>query len=358
MAVTLLEGGVPDQAATLQDVETIQLPIARAADAAFSGLIDHRGIPVDETWEQARRDATAAAFERLAPDVVLIEGYPFARRRFAFELDPLLDMAREKGVPTVCSIRDILVEKKDARKNQRITERARAFARILVHGDEDFAPLRLSFPHADALADRLVYTGYVAMPETQEPQYRAERDAIIVSAGGGAVGAALFETALKARQSGVLMDRPWRFLVGENLPPGVRVALQRNASAISDGAPVIVEPARPDFPSLLASATLSISQAGYNTVMDLARARCPAVLVPFEGAGETEQPLRARLLAERGLVQSVPENTLTPATLSAAVAAAVAAGRPDAYPMRLDGATRTAAELWALVKTRHGDRSA
>ena len=46
-------------------------------------------------------------------------------------------------------------------------------------------------------------------------------------------------------------------------------------------------------------AALSVSQAGYNTVLELVAHRVRAVVVPYEGSGD-EQPLRARLLAERG----------------------------------------------------------
>ena len=48
--------------------------------------------------------------------------------------------------------------------------------------------------------------------------------------------------------------------------------------------------------SLLAGAGVSISQAGYNTLMEVVQARARAVAVPFAGGNETEQTLRARRL--------------------------------------------------------------
>jgi UDP-N-acetylglucosamine:LPS N-acetylglucosamine transferase len=61
---------------------------------------------------------------------------------------------------------------------------------------------------------------------------------------------------------------------------------------------VTVEWARPDFPALLAGCALSISQAGYNTVLDLVAARRPAIVVPFDAGNETEQAIRAEAMEQ------------------------------------------------------------
>ena len=56
---------------------------------------------------------------------------------------------------------------------------------------------------------------------------------------------------------------------------------------------IVIEPARPDFTTLLGNATLSISQAGYNTVIETLCCADRAVLVPFATERETEQADRA-----------------------------------------------------------------
>jgi predicted glycosyltransferase len=82
---------------------------------------------------------------------------------------------------------------------------------------------------------------------------------------------------------------------------------------------VIVERARPDFTTLLANCALSISQGGYNTVMEVLATGARAVLVPYAGGHETEQTLRVKLLAERGLVQQIPESQLSVSALADAI---------------------------------------
>jgi predicted glycosyltransferase len=105
---------------------------------------------------------------------------------------------------------------------------------------------------------------------------------------------------------------------------------------------VILERSRDDFTRLLAKCALSISQAGYNTVAETLQARVLAVLVPFSGGGESEQTLRAELLAERGAVQMTDEETLSPATLAEAVNRAARAPLPPAGLVDLNGARRSA----------------
>jgi predicted glycosyltransferase len=110
-----------------------------------------------------------------------------------------------------------------------------------------------------------------------------------------------------------------------------------------------VETFRDDFPALLRGAALSVSQAGYNTVLDVVGSGVPAVVVPYEGSGD-EQPLRAGLLAERGVLLVVPAGALSPTRLAAAMEAALATpGFPAPARLELDGAGRSAAIAGTLI---------
>jgi len=113
------------------------------------------------------------------------------------------------------------------------------------------------------------------------------------------------------------------------------------------GRGVTVERARPDFPELLSGAALSVSQAGYNTLLDVMQAGVRAVVVPFAQPGETEQTLRADLFAARGLVHCIAEAALDGAApgagLAAAIDRALAAPAPKPGGLAMDGARRSAA---------------
>jgi predicted glycosyltransferase len=77
-------------------------------------------------------------------------------------------------------------------------------------------------------------------------------------------------------------------------------------------------------------------------VLETLQAGARAVVVPFAGGTESEQALRATLLAERGLLQVVEEAALTPATLAAAIDRAAARPRPAPGAVDLGGARRSA----------------
>jgi predicted glycosyltransferase len=146
---------------------------------------------------------------------------------------------------------------------------------------------------------------------------------VIVSVGGGAVGLPLLRTALAAKPLSRLADRTWRLITGPNLPDKAVADL-----AWSPPPGVIIERWRADLPALFRTCAVSVSQAGYNTVMDLLRARARTVLVPFAAGGETEQTLRARVLAERGLAVAVDTATLSPKILADAIDEALTLSPP------------------------------
>jgi predicted glycosyltransferase len=175
----------------------------------------------------------------------------------------------------------------------------------------------------------------------------------VISGGGGRVAMSLFRAALDARPLAPGAARlPWRILTGPYLDDAARRELETRAAALDrlgDRPAVVVESFREDFPALLRRAALSVSQAGYNTVLDLVRSRVRAVVVPYEGSGD-EQPLRARLLAERGVLEVVAAADCTPPRLAGAMEAALTRRDfPALASMDLDGAARAAALLGEML---------
>jgi predicted glycosyltransferase len=325
--VTLASGGAP-----VEGIAVLQLPPASASDLTFRFLTDENGKPVDDAWKRRRTAALLGAFEASQADVLLIELFPFGRRQMRFELIPLLDAAkaRPRRPLVVCSVRD-LIQPNPAREQEAAERFERYFDRLLVHGDPRIATFERTFRQASRLASRLFYTGYV-VDEAPRDQGNTGKDEVLVSAGGGAVGRRLLETAIEARALTSLRDRRWRILAGLNA---------KDLGTLK-GEGVIVERARDDFTLRLRNCVLSVSQAGYNTVMETLQARARAVLVPFAAGGESEQTLRAKLLVGCALAQMVEEHALTPVTLAAAIERAAASPRPASGAVDLGGARRSA----------------
>ena len=350
VSVTLVSGGdaIPGLCPDPR-IRFVQLEPVKALDARFE-LVDSRGKPIDDALRLRRRAALLAAYAEARPDAVIVEGFPFARRAFRFELDPLIAAISEtRPRPRlVCSVRDIVVRRDDPARQREIVARVRAdFDAVLVHGDPEFVPFEASFPAASEIADRLVYTGYVgSTSETSDAD--ASDPSVLVSGGGGPAGHGLLTAALEARRQGCLAAVPWLMLAGATLPEAEFAALARAAPA-----GMRVERFRRDFPALLRRCHVSVSQAGYNTVMDVLAARARAVLVPFAAERETEQLLRAEALAARGVAEMVRESELSPETLARAVER-VAAREPAAIALDTDGAGRSARLIAAMTGARSG----
>jgi predicted glycosyltransferase len=354
LRVVVASGGTPAPWLVADGVELVQLPPVRASDLSFASLLDEHDRPIDDRFRARRRDRLLALFEELRPRAIITEMFPFGRRAFRFELIPLLEAAAAARPRPwrLCSVRDILVHRPDPEGYAWMLEQARAhFDRVLAHTDPRVIPFGLTFPHARALGDRLIETGYVV-----EPSGAGIADGhgeVLVSAGGGRVGAALLEVALQARGRSRLREHPWRLIAGGNLPADA-------SEKLGDGLPegCILEHRREDFPALLANSLLSISQAGYNTVVEGLRFRKPMVLVPFETATETEQRTRAERLVQLGLAEVVWESDLTPQRLAAAIDRACQRSM-DRWPsLALDGAAETARRVaeWVAVPPEASDR--
>jgi predicted glycosyltransferase len=325
--VMLASGGMPVENIVPPQVRLVQLPPASAEDASFKHLVDESGQRIDEVWREKRKSFLLKSYSSFAPDVLLVELFPFGRRQLRFELEPLLALAAGRAL-VVSSVRDLIQDKPD-RHAEMLALAAKFFDRIMVHGD----PRLASFPLASRLGDKLHYTGYVV--EESLPAGEAGKGEVLVSAGGGAVGRKLLETAIRARPLSALRDRTWRVITGDNGP---------DLSAFQQKG-IVIERKRQDFTTLLRNCELSISQAGYNTVMEALQARARALLVPYRGPGEAEQTQRAQLLAERGLFEVLDEDLLDPAALAAAADRAARRARPSAGAIDLGGARRSAGLL-------------
>lgn len=349
IGVTLVLGGHPPHPPIrAKSARIVQLAPIRARDATFKELVGPDGRPIDQALREARRDALLEAFDSARPDAIVIEAFPFGRRAFRFEIEPLIESAqsRRPRPQMLCSVRDIVIVPEDASRVREIIDRVRAdLDFVLVHGDPAFIPLEASFSGASEIADRLIYTGYVGDPDQAlRGDETIGANEVLVSVGGGAVGNALLSTALEARRRGCLANITWRLLAGPNLPDQ---AFRTLAGALPEG--VVLERYREEFPRMLRRCRVSVSQAGYNTVLDILAAGARSVVVPFASERETEQRLRAERLAACGVLELLPEAQLTAARLANALERAIERN-PRTTSVDTGGARRSAYLIANIIR--------
>ena len=346
--VVFLNGGrLPPGLPVPRAIEIINLPPLGMDDCH---TVVSRGAEHDVAQARVQRRALIdAAVQRWRPAVVLVELFPFGRKKFAGEILSMIRGARRQpggSARIVCSLRDILV---DARPDQqRHDDRARGltdryFDAVLVHADPALARLEDSFKPSRPMHTPVHYTGYV-VPARAATAGVTRGHHVLVSAGGGIVGGALFRTALQAR---ALMREPppMRLIAGPFLPEPHWLALQDLARGMPG-----IELLRqvPDMVAEMRQAHASISQCGYNTALDIIVSQVPALVVPYATKTENEQSGRAMRLAALGAMQQLDATRLDPQRLAVAIEALLAF-TPRAAALGLAGAAESARLIRQLL---------
>jgi len=354
--VLLISGGPHIETNIPKHVKAVRLPELQM-DSAFKSLFSPQSnISLEQIKAQRQKDLLSI-FEKEKPDLFLVELYPFGRKAFRFELDPLLDAIRNQKTSAcrvVCSVRDILVEKEDQQKHEgrAVDTLNRYFDAVLVHSDPSLIKFEETFLRRAEIRIPLFYTGYIAKkpPENARQQIRSrleieDKDFMIVaSAGGGSVGKPLLESAICAFQK-FRIDSSARLYVytGPYIDAQDFTYLQSLANQ-----KIKVEKFTSDFLAYLAAADLSISMGGYNTSMNLLACGVPALVWPF--GLNREQRLRAQRLAERGALKILDEEDLQHDRLARIIMQSLSEKHPGKLDIDLDGAANTARWLEDWLK--------
>ena len=351
--VVLLNGGEwPSYLSVPRTIEIVNLPPLRLADGQLISC-DSRYSVADA--QDVRMDQILSSFRQLRPEVLLIELYPFGRKKFEFELLPLLDDAKTRNgfAPLiVCSLRDILVTGRGDQQTheQRIASIAnRWFDAILVHSDPSFARMEDSFHPHTSLSPSVHHTGFVVGNRRKLPRDPSRNGPIVVSAGGGHYGFPLLSTAIEAH---ALVSETEQVAMKVVAGPFLPEAQWRDLHAAIDGRRgVTLLRSVPDLYSEVAQARASVSQCGYNTAMEMIQAQVPALVVPFAKDGEDEQLKRARRLETLRAMRVLEQKDMTPTRLAEEMKALLDF-KPRTTHLNFDGARRSNQILCDLLNQR------
>lgn len=347
--VVFLNGGpFPPGLSAPEGVIVIDLPPLGMSDGHTLNSRDAR-FSVEDA-KRLRRQTLLEALEHWQPEVVLIELFPFGRKKFAYELLPLLKTARRmaRRPVIISSLRDILVNSRPDKQHHDDRARwitQRYFDVVLVHADPRFARLEESFQPAKPLSTPVDYTGFV-LPRRDATASAKRASHILVSAGGGMAGMPLFRAALEAQK--ILWDSwklPMKLIAGPFLPEQDWQTLE-NMAAHREGIQLVRSV--PDMLAEMRVAAVSVSQCGYNTALDIVASHAPALVVPYSEGREDEQINRAGRMQSLNLLKM-----MNPALLNGTALAREILKTLDFVPepsgLDLDGAENTC----RLISARH-----
>lgn len=358
--IILVVGGREVDIELPEHVSLVRLP-GLYMDELFTTLIPEDPDKTIEDIQKKRQEILFSLCQTHKPNLFIIELYPFGRTIFGFELQPLLDsiqQGRFGKIKVVCSLRDILVEKRDPKAfEKRVLNQLNAhFDLLLIHSDPKIMPLDETFSRVNDIRIPIFYTGFVTRKVKpaagkklrRELAIGAQEKLIVASAGGGRSGYTLLRNVIEAAHlfSGPQQIRLEMF-TGPFRDDGEFKKLSANSTK-----GIRVRRFTKRFLDYLSAADVSVSLAGYNTCMNLLVTRVPALVYPY--LRQREQPLRVEKIKHFLPIKMLQDKDLSPIPLGDHIQKMLGVSRPsDGVPLNLDGAENSARYLieWMGCRT-------
>jgi predicted glycosyltransferase len=305
------------------EVEIIRLPALWLENGQFT--VENSSLTVEEVKE-FRKKLLISEFDRIQPDCLITEFFPFGRHKLFFELIPFVEhiKATNPNTKIACSLRDVIGKDSDAEEEQTICNLMNSyFDLLLFHSDPNFQTFTESFSRHQDINSEIIHTGFV----TQAPTFKDDIDTeqlwgansskelkILVSVGGGRIGYELLETVLAASS---VFDKnisyTIRMFTGPFMP---EENVEKIKQATYNKNKVYIERYTPHLLDYMRSADVSISLSGYNTTMNILSTGVNAIVVPIGHENQDkEQLIRTQKLQKMGAIDFILPEELEPLNL-------------------------------------------
>jgi predicted glycosyltransferase len=357
--VILVVGGREVDIKLPEHVTLVRLP-GLYMDEHFTTLIPEDSNQTIEDIQRQRKEILFSLCETHKPDLFIIELYPFGRTIFGFELQPLLDsiqQGRFEKIKVVCSLRDILVEKRDPKAyEERVLNHLNThFDLLLIHSDAEIMPLKETFSRVSDIQIPIFYTGFVTRnvkPAAGQKLRRelaigAQEKLIVASAGGGRSGYKLLRNVIGAVHQ---LSNSQQIRL-EMFTGPFRDDSEFKKLAAHSTQRIRVRHFTRRFLDYLSAADVSVSLAGYNTCMNLLVSRVPALVYPY--LRQREQSIRVAKIKNFLPMKILQDQDLGPIPLADHIQQMLDASRLSGrIPLNLDGAENSARYLMEWMGCR------
>ncbi|HEX8230092.1 MAG TPA: glycosyltransferase [Chloroflexia bacterium] len=350
----------------LPGLDYIKLPsIRKVATDCWSP----RSLPISADMAHGiRASVLREVMLRYQPDLFVADYLPLGP---AGELVPALKVAKAIGTRCVLGLRDILDSPETVARLWQQHGTAEAieewYDRVLVYGDPAVFDSVSAYEFPEKIAAMSRYCGYVVndSPHEAPEKVRARLNLttsrlVLVTGGGGQDAAPVVRSYLRGLREQVEArgDAPSfdsLVVLGPLMDRDTRNAVREEAQ----GLPVSIRTEVGDIRRYVAASDVVVTMGGYNSLMEVALARKPVVVVPRHGPSQ-EQKMRADLFASRGWVATAPDSeTVTGGELLDIIERTLAEPPGAAWEgFRLDGAQRSVQALAECLADRHDERLA
>jgi predicted glycosyltransferase len=321
---------------------------ARLLETSFDRILD------------VRTEMLKEAVRGFAPHLVLVDHSPKGMKG---EMLPALEWLKQHRAETrvMLGLRDIIDDPAQVtelwHREDLYSKIDRYYDGIFVYGHPAVYDLITEYQFPQSLLTKSVYCGYVSDPVNTTRLSRrkapsAGRPLVVVTIGGGdgAVDTVIEPYLYMLRSYGAAVTFDTVILSGAFLSREQIGQLRR----ASKGLPVSIRTHVTSTRSLFSRAEVVVATAGYNTTTDLLAYARRALLIP-RMMHRKEQFIRAKRLAELGLVSFLHPGHITPESLYLAVHAALNDDRAPLVDARarqripLDGCRQVARECRRFI---------
>jgi predicted glycosyltransferase len=300
------------------EVELIKLPALWLEDGKFT-VGD--SSPSVESVKEIRKNLLISEFDRIKPDCLITEFFPFGRHKLFFELIPFVEhiKATSPNTKIICSLRDVIGKESDPQEADTICNLMnRYFDLLLFHSDPNFQQFAESFTRHRDIKSEIIHTGFVT--QSQEVNLNdthqlwgdvnPETAKILVSVGGGRIGYELLETVVTASPI-LAKSTPYiiKIFTGPFMP---EYQVQQLKQIAGDCRNIHIETYTCRLLEYMHTADISVSLSGYNTTMNILSTGVRAIVVPIgHEQQDKEQLVRTQKLVNLGIVDCILPPSLT-----------------------------------------------
>lgn len=263
-----------------------------------------------------RGELVRAALEEMEPDLFVVDRHAFGAQG---ELRNAITRLRSvrPGCRIVLGLREVLDGPEAAAREWAALGGPGIvrglFDDVWVYGDPGVHDPVASGEVPEALADLVVYTGYLArgradLSPAGTPPSPWTQPYLLTTVGGGSDGGRL---ALAATRAPTPAGYRHVVVTGPQMPPADRQAIQREADPRTRVLGDVTHTR-----DLIRDAAAVVCMGGYNTLCEVMATDIPALVVPRVDR-RSEQRIRARSLAVRGIVDTLLPDQASPRAVGA-----------------------------------------
>lgn len=350
-SVYLINGGESIPKYSIPDnINYIEIPAIFKKENADNLIPVETGMTIDQCFS-ARIELISDLLERVRPDIVITEHFPFGNL-FEKEALQLIQLAKtyNSKLVTLSSVRDIIESNKGSSNDPHVcTILNQFYDALLIHSDENIIPLVASFPLADAIQIPYFHTGFIAKKLTHSND-SSDLPVLLGSIGGGRIGGELLTALIEAHEA-IFAYWPHQLVLFSGAFQSESIVTNR--SQLNNQTILKFPFNEREYIDYLERAALLVCMGGYNTVMEGVSMSLPMLVYNrcFFGSNQ-EQRLRVQLFEAQGLLTSFDHEDLIPERMVIKVRDAFSKKSQPRPLIDFDGAENSLEIIYKIIETK------